>query len=124
VCNPCGAHLCSCPICWSYNHSSCGQVVATRVILVAVIESGQGRERGGSITVVSPHCHRCHPCCGRAGAGGGHADGGAGAGVIIVRVLNAHRICPHNVPTLSRLTWPPEGENRPSVTGQRTGAQG
>jgi len=30
----------------------------------------------------------------------------------------------HNVPTLSRLTRPPEGENRPSVTGQRTGAQG
>jgi len=31
---------------------------------------------------------------------------------------------PHNVPTLSRLTRPPEGENRPSVTGQRTGAHG
>ena len=31
---------------------------------------------------------------------------------------------PHNVPTLSRLTRPPEGENRPSVTGQRTVAQG
>jgi len=30
----------------------------------------------------------------------------------------------HNVPTLSRLTWPPEGENRPSVMGQRTVAQG
>ena len=30
----------------------------------------------------------------------------------------------HNVPTLSRLTWPPKGENRPSVTGQRTVAQG
>ena len=30
----------------------------------------------------------------------------------------------HNVPTLSRLTPPPEGENRPSVTGQRTGAHG
>jgi len=30
----------------------------------------------------------------------------------------------HNVPTLSRLTRPPEGENRPSVTGQRTGAHG
>jgi len=31
---------------------------------------------------------------------------------------------PHNVPTLSRLTRPPEGENRPSVTGQQTGAHG
>jgi len=30
----------------------------------------------------------------------------------------------HNVPTLSRLTRPPKGENRPSVTGQRTVAQG
>jgi len=87
VCNPCGAHLCLYPIHWSYNHSSCGQVVATRVILVVVIESGQGREHGGSITVVSPHRCHCHPCCGRAGAGGGHADGGAGAGVVIVRVV-------------------------------------
>ena len=31
---------------------------------------------------------------------------------------------PHNVPTLSRVTQPPEGENRPSVTGQRRGSQG
>jgi len=30
----------------------------------------------------------------------------------------------HNVPTLSRVTRPPEGENRPSVTGQRRGSQG
>ena len=30
----------------------------------------------------------------------------------------------HNAPTLSRLTQPPKGENRLSVTGQRTGAHG
>ena len=35
-----------------------------------------------------------------------------------------HQALPHNVPTLSRLTRPPEGENRPSVMGQRTVAQG
>ena len=64
MCNPHGAHLRSCLIRWSYNHSSGGQVVATRVILVVVIESGQGCGHGGSITVVSPHCHRCHGCAG------------------------------------------------------------
>ena len=36
----------------------------------------------------------------------------------------AERKATHNVPTLSSLTRPPEGENWPSVTGQRTVAQG
>jgi len=49
--------------------------------------------------------------------------------IFIVPILHRLRTddvdrMPHNVPTLSHLTRPPEGENWPSVTGQRTVAQG